>query len=105
MFHMPTSSPMMKTMLGFLSCAWAGATTPISAAAAISSDKPLWIKFRFILSLVFWFCYLICFQEKSGSLVNSRAAWNEAARGFHDRTVANLVPAHAPAAPGAPAHH
>jgi hypothetical protein len=30
-------------MLGFLSCAWAGATALKSAAVAISSDKPLWI--------------------------------------------------------------
>jgi hypothetical protein len=34
------------------SCAWAGATTLKSVAVAIRSDKPLWIKFRFIV-LVF----------------------------------------------------
>ena len=43
------------------------------------------------------------------SLVNSRAASNEAARVFHDQWITGLVPAwtptHAPAAPGAPTHH
>jgi hypothetical protein len=56
----------MKRMLGFLpaapelgvgeSCAWAGATALKSAAVAISSHKPLSIKFRFIFGfLVIWF--------------------------------------------------
>ncbi len=39
-------------MLGFLSAAATDPTTPRSAAVAISSDKPLWISFRFIC----WFC-------------------------------------------------
>src|SRR5687767_13040727 len=37
---LPTSSPMMTTMLGFLSAAWAGALATKSAATAMSSDKP-----------------------------------------------------------------
>jgi hypothetical protein len=48
---------MMNRIFGFLSCAWAGTTALKSAAVAISSDKPLRIKFRFILfAVVVWFC-------------------------------------------------
>src|SRR5260370_42400229 len=39
MFHMPMSSPMMKRMLGFLSCAWLGTTAHIRAVATISTVK------------------------------------------------------------------
>jgi hypothetical protein len=57
---------MMNRIFGFLpaapelgvgeSCAWAGTTALQSAAVATSSDKPLWIKFRFIfVTVVIWF--------------------------------------------------
>src|SRR5215469_3751133 len=52
MFHIPMSSPMMKRMFGFLSCAWLGVTTHISAANAVSRGK-LWLS-----SLCFTFCFL-----------------------------------------------
>src|SRR5207237_3026294 len=66
MFHMPISSPMIKTMLGFLSCAWAGATALKSAAVAISNDKPLCIKFRFILGfLLFGFGFVLMIFPRS----------------------------------------
>ena len=58
MFHMPMSSPMMKRMFGFLSCAAADPTTPGSTAAAISSAKALWIIFCFIFLVL---CYLFLF--------------------------------------------
>jgi len=38
-----------------LSAAWTEATALKSAAMAISSDKPLWITFRFIL--VYCYCF------------------------------------------------
>ena len=38
MFHMPMSSPMMKTMLGFLSAAHAGVNAARSTAAANTAD-------------------------------------------------------------------
>jgi hypothetical protein len=54
---MPMSSPMMKRMLGFLSCACAGVAQR-SAAEAVSSDNPLVIRFRFMTLVclsAFWF--------------------------------------------------
>src|SRR6266550_8041417 len=66
MFHMPMSSPMMNRMLGFLSAASAGATTPKSAAVAISSNKPLCIMFRFILGfLLFGFGFVLMIRLRS----------------------------------------
>jgi hypothetical protein len=52
-------------MFGFLSCAWAGATALKSAAVATSSDKPLYIMFRFI-----WFTVVVVFVLRCGGKVN-----------------------------------
>ena len=35
MFHMPMSSPMMKTMLGFCSCAWPAVAMTMATPKAI----------------------------------------------------------------------
>jgi hypothetical protein len=54
-------------MLGFLSAACNGTAALTSAAVAISSDKPLWIKFRFTLvSVVIWFLVLAGMIELNG---------------------------------------
>src|SRR5262245_50206176 len=44
------SSPQITTMLGFLSAAWAGATTPKSAAPAVSTDAMYPRSVRFMTS-------------------------------------------------------
>src|SRR6266568_4688435 len=45
MFHIPMSSPMMKRMLGFLSCACAGAPTPAASPKANVSSISFCIRF------------------------------------------------------------
>src|SRR6266566_4293249 len=57
---------MRMTMFGFLSAACAGATTPRSAAVAITSDKPLYLKFRFILGfLLIGFGFVLMIRLRS----------------------------------------
>src|SRR4029453_18813444 len=59
-----------------------------------------------ISSLSFWFCYLVCFRERVRSLVNSRAASNEAAHAFHDQWIyrlsTSLDPNRCPSRPSRP---
>ena len=55
----PVSSVISMTMLGFLSAHAPGAQT--NAAVAASSDKQLWISFRFIvLVFLFFLSWLYC---------------------------------------------
>ena len=49
MFQMPISSPMMQTMLGFLSRAWAGALVPTASPRASVS------------SISFCICFMVLF--------------------------------------------
>src|SRR4029077_592528 len=58
MLNHPTSSPMMKRMLGFLSCAIAAAATDVAQSTMIHCSSC----FRFI-TWFFPFCYLlVCFS-------------------------------------------
>src|SRR5882762_9684493 len=56
MFHMPTSSPMMTTMLGFFSCALAGGGRATLKSVANVAKAKLIFPFHFMRTFLFFFC-------------------------------------------------